>query len=351
MERQEYKPALAFRQEFYEGASQQQIVDDVVSYLGEYRFEVPEFSYRMGLSGGKLTDPNTGDAMTVKAEKAIGVRRSDGLITAREEAELEGLLSIESQLKDKQGTIVWFSPPGEEKDGYGRYGFAYTGKIGDGFVDMTAIRVEDPKISDFNDASSALWGEDYEEAEGFLRSPRIINVEEDSVKEFIHGNFEIKNKDGKEIFRKAIQRMRMQIDDFSKIAASGSEDQRHAAFHAIENMSLELRQRIEEEEEEGVLFINNFQMPDLLIAMTMDKYKTPAPAVKGSCGMSSNLRTNEIFRSILFGSDSKITGSSKREFGFDKPGPCRLCERDVPCGPCKICESCNDKIDAGESGD
>lgn len=349
MERQEQKP-LAFRQEFYEGAKRQQIVDDVVSYLGEYRFEVPEFSYKLGINEGRLTDPASGALMTDKAKKAIDLRTKEGLKTTREEAEFEGLLSIERQLKEKGGTIVWFSPPGPEEDGYGKYGFAYTGRLTESGLEMTAIRVEEPSIIDFNQAATALWGKEYKDAEGFLREPQVVDIEEDKVKDFIHGNFEIKNKQGKEIFRNAILRMQSAINDFSAIATYGTEDQKHAAFHALENMSLELIQRASQEKEKGAIYIEDLTLPDLKTAMTMDKYKTPPPAVKGSCGMSANVESNDIFRSIMFSSESVITGG-KREFGFDKPGPCRLCERDVPCGPCKICESCNDKIDAGELGD
>ncbi len=347
MERQESKP-LAFRQEFYEGVTRQQIVDDVVSYLGEYRFEVPEFSYKLGLSDGKLTDPVSGALMTEKAKKAIALRTKEGLKTTREEAESEGLLSIEKQLKEKGGTVIWFSPPGAEEDGYGKYGFAYTGRLREGSLEMTAIRVEDPNIADFNQAATALWGKEYQDAEGFLREPQIVDIDEDKVKDFIHGNFEIKNKEGKEVFAKAIQKMKAQINDFSNIAIYGSEDQKHAAFHALENMSLELKQRIKEESQDGVVFVEEVQMHDLHTAMTMDKYITPPPNVKGSCGMSGK-ESNDIFRSIMFG-ESAITGGA-REFSFDKPGPCRICERDVPCGPCKICESCNDRIDAGEQVD
>ena len=346
MER-ETNTALAFRQEFYEGASHQQIVDDVVSYLGEYRFEVPEFSYKMGLINGKLTDPNTGDAMTVKAKKAIETRQKDGLKIQREEAELEGLLSIENQIKEKKGTIVWFSPPGDEKDGYGKYGFAYTGKVGEDFVEMTAIRVEDPKITDFNDASKALWGEDYKEAQSFLSSPKVVDIEEDKVRNFIHGNFEIKNQNGKEIFSRALKEMDRAINDLAKRVANGQEKDGHAGFHVIENMSIELKNRFEQETQGNIIFMQDLQMPDLDVAITLEKYKTPPPAVKGSCGMSSRTQSNEIFRNIMFNQDSPITGGG-RDFDFNTSGPCRLCERDVLCGPCKICRSCNDKIDSKE---
>ena len=55
----EREQALAFRPEFYERATEGQIRDDVVSFLAEYRFEVPDFEYKMGIADSKLVDPNS----------------------------------------------------------------------------------------------------------------------------------------------------------------------------------------------------------------------------------------------------------------------------------------------------
>ena len=221
---------LAFNHEFYEGASEQQIKDDIVSYLGEYRFEVPEFGYTMGLREGRLTDPNSGELMTSKAKKAIDTRRSEGLGTQREEAELEGLIVLEKRIKENpKGTIVWFSPPGKEEDGYGPYGFSYRGEVKDNVVEMSAIRVENPTIEDFNRASKALWGEEYEKAEDFLRSPKVLDIDKDRVKDFIIGNFEIGGEEKKTVFNKALSRLRGAISEYAYIVKNGTSAQRRKA--------------------------------------------------------------------------------------------------------------------------
>ena len=44
-----------------------------------------------------------------------------------------------------------------------------------------------------------------------------------------------------------------------------------------------------------------------------------------------------------------FAGKKEREWKFDKDGKCLVCDKQTKVGPCNVCESCNDKIDAGES--
>lgn len=96
--RKSSQKALAFTPEFYEKSPRQQITDDLTSYLGEYRFNVPEFKYKIGINNGRLVDPNTGEDMEDKAQKSIEEREKNGLGITREVAEKEGLASIVVQL-------------------------------------------------------------------------------------------------------------------------------------------------------------------------------------------------------------------------------------------------------------
>lgn len=337
----ERREAQAFKVEFYERAKREQIREDLVSYLGEYRFEVPEFTYEMNIRGGKLTDPTSGELMTSKAKKAIEDRRKDRLNISRETAELSGLLSLESQLKENpKGTVVWFSPPGEKNEGYGDYGFGYTGKVEDDKLKMTAIRLESPQILDFNRASLALFSKEFEKAEDFLSSPMVLDIEEGMVKDFIQGNFNIKENTG--VFDKSLKSMRNVISDCVDIIQYGSQEQKHMAMHVIENISLEIKALYENE---GRVNENIDYIPlSLTLAMKSRIYTLPPPRVQGSCGATSVPQTNEIFKSLNY----KKIDKKQRSFDFDEPGPCRLCGSDAPCGPCKICMSCNDKLDASE---
>jgi hypothetical protein len=344
--------ASAFNNEFYKTASDKQIRDDVVSYLGEYRFEVSEFDYELNLQDDKLIDPASKESMVEKAKRAIELRKKDGLNISREVAEVKGLVSLEKQLKaNPKGCVVWFSPPGAFEEGYGKYGFGYTGKVTDNKLKMTAIRLEDPQIGDFNQASQALWGVgDYKCAEELLEAPKVLDLDKSKIKDFIYGNFEIKDQESKGIFEKARKDLEGVITEFTIVARKGTKQEQHTALHVIENLSLELKNKYRQQLRSGTIFLSEYKIPTLAFAVNVQKYTAIPEAVKGSCGISAKTQSNDVFRSIKISADKTLT-YNKRDFEFDQSGPCRICQKDVPCGPCKICESCNDKIDLEELGD
>ena len=347
------RQALAFKHEFYEGATRKQITDDVVSYLGEYRFQVPEFNYTMGLKNGRLTDPNSGEQMILKAKKAIDTRRIEGLNTSREEAEFEGLLNIEKQLREKSGTLVWFSPPGNEKDGYGPYGFGYTGRVKGDVVEMTAIRVENPQIGDFNRASQALWGKRYERAEDFLSSPQVIDIEPNRVKDFIHGNFEIKDNKGKEIFRRALRRLDGVINEYVHIVKRGTSEQKRKALYALENITLEVKKNLESSLDTNVIYFSDYMHPNLAAAMATKKYTSEPPKVLGSCGTTGRVESNDIFSNLNLFKDSArsiLNNNSKDETEWFTCPKCSY-KADGPIG--NTCPGCGLTKDgyAQESGE
>lgn len=325
------KEALAFRHEFYESSGTSQIREDLISYLGEYRFKVPEFNYRLGLKNGIIVDPNTDESMRHKAKKAIERRIRDGVNYSREEADFEGILSLEKQLEiNPQGTIVWFSPQGRKEEGYGDYGFAYIGRKKGNFLEMTAIRLEKPTLRDFNKVSGALWGQiGYQDAEEFIRDPKVLDIPAQKIKEFIIGNFQIGDRKLLDIFRISLGKLNSVIEDYIKIVKTGTKEQQDKALNAVENLAIELKEKFPES-----VKLNLSQM------MLLEEYVTKPKQEAGSCGISS-MSNNLVFaRSGLFESSS-----SGGKWEFNEEGPCRICGKDVPCGPCKICEKCNDEID------
>jgi len=316
--------AIAFRQEFYEPPTvSQQIVDDVTSYLGEYRFEVPEFEYKLGIERGRIVDPNTGDLMTSKAAKAIEIRRKDGLRVSREEAELEGLIRIEEQLKDNPlGTVIWLSPPGPSDEGYGKYGFGYVGRRNGNLLEMTAIRLENPEMIDFNRATRALWGEvGHQSPEDLLRSPKVLNIDAAGVKEFIHGVFEIKESAGNTVFRRALDKMQGAI-----VAFAGIQDrqERQKALYVLENLAIELKARYQRGEE-NLVYMTDRGGYSLAAFMGREDYTARPPLVAGSCGSSGRSESNDIFKSIGLFSDSlsisNQEGFTCPECGYEAHGP------------------------------
>ncbi|MDO8621055.1 MAG: hypothetical protein Q7R31_02125 [Candidatus Levybacteria bacterium] len=302
------RQSLAFRHEFYEEAKEHQIRDDLVSYLGEYRFEVSEFNYRLGISNGILVDPNTGESMSLKAKRAIEFKRRRGLNTSREEAEFEGFINLEQGLSKKPfGVAVWLSPPGQKAEGCGDYGFAFVGKRNGNELEMTAIRLENPTINDFNKAANALWGEKgYEKVEDLLRQPMVIDISLDKVKEFIHGNFEIKDEQSKTIFGKALDKLSGIIDEVALIIKTGTSEQKQKAFHTLENLAIELKERLGALFKENVIFMSDYRISKLATFMGIDRYTNKPKLVAGSCGSTSD--RNSLNSSNVFSKYSSLNG-------------------------------------------
>lgn len=309
----EREQALAFRHEFYEKATDGQIRDDIVSYLAEYRFEVSEFEYRLGILDDQLVDPNSQEPMTAKAKKAIATRRKYNLGTSREEAELEGLSVLERRIKkNPTGTVIWFSPPGPKEDGYGDYGFAYTGKVEEGELRMTAIRLENPSIEDFKVVATSMLGEDgQKDAEDFLRNPKVVDIDEDRAKEFIHGVFEIKTKETKRVFEKALGKMEGAIESFTHVVKTGTALQIQEAINAMENLSIEFKERLGRSFQDNVVFLADYKAINLYDAMRIQRYISKPPPVFGSCGMSGKIESSNIFTRLF---DSTLFNKSSQEW-------------------------------------
>lgn len=325
--------ALAFRHEFYKQpeVESSQIRDDVVSYLGEYRFKVTEFDYRLGLRNGRLVDPNTGQFMVDKARRSIEIRKTDYLRTEREEAELQGLFRLEEQLKENPlGTALWFSPPGPKEEGYGEYGFAYLGVRKDDKLEMKAVRLENPNLSDFNTASQILWGIKYERAEDFLRSPQVLNISQEDLRNFVQGIFNIRKDQSRNIFQNALGAMRDKIEDFIQIVKFGSEDQKEMAFRALENFAIEFNRR-QTRPDNTIFFSDRVGLREL---MKMPNYQVKPQSISGSCGSSGRAETNDIFRSINGSISNNLYNKDQEHF------TCPRCKKTAE-GPIgNTCPSC-----------
>lgn len=313
--------SLAFRHEFHQDAKERQIRDDLVSYLGEYRFEVSEYNYRLGIANGILVDPNTGESMSLKAKKAIEFKRRRSLNTSREEAEFEGFINLEKGLSERPfGTVVWFSPPGPKGEGYGDYGFAFVGKRNGNELEMTAIRLEKPTINDFNKATSALWGEKgYKKAEDLLRQPMVIDISLGKVKEFVHGNFEVQDEKSKTVFAKALEKLGGIIEEASLIIKNGTLEQKQKALHTVENLAIELKERLGSLFKENVIFMSDYRISKLATFMEIDKYTNKPKVVAGSCGNTSS--KNVFSSSNVFSKYSSLSSllSSEENEWFTCP--------------------------------
>lgn len=301
----------AFRLEYKSDVPENVLLDDVISYLGEYRFGLQKYSYNLAFKDGKLTDPHRDEPMESLAERAILNKLWEGKSSSRERAEKEGFTKLDAQLDSSTNgdTVVWASPPGPKEEGYGDYGFIFIGKINvqnlrEKKVNMIAIRVENPTISQFNKAVSLLTGEktDNKIPEEFLRNPKVLreNLDEGYVDAVLGMSFDFQPKKGeKEKFMKIIERMYPLFKEFINLTNS----KRVKALNAMENLFLKLKNDCEDDKE-NIIFVR--QEKPLSIAGIMGDFGHKPPKVAGSCGSTSN--KNSLTSSNLFARGSGLNG-------------------------------------------
>ena len=319
----------AFRVEYRRDIPDQVLYDDVVSYLGEYRFRLPKYSYNLKFKDGKLRDPNRHDSMEELSQRAIDLKRKEEKSFIREEAELRGFRSLNEQLRLAKigSTIIWASPPGQKEEGYGNYGFVYFGKVEqDNFeeknIKMTAMRVENPSIGQFNKVIQMFGDEksDHIAAEEFLANPNVFaeDLNEGYAEAILGRVFNFKSNEKKqEEFNQIIKKMFPLIWDF--IGSSRS----LRGLYSLENYALELKKDYERSEREGRIEIADFKSAKTIKDIIGDYGREP-PKVAGSCGSTSN---NKVKSSNVFNSYSSFNSLSESEWftcpkcGYEANGP------------------------------
>lgn len=357
----EYAPreivgSKAFNLEYERTPSRQSVREDIVAYLGEYRFKIPKFNYNLYFVPEiqEVVDAE-GESMVTKAKRTLAERSIRGDPIHRETGELLGLESFTKQLSraSKGDSVFWASPPGPRDEGYGDYGFVYSGEMGDYGVlatnkgekllaiqvPMTAMRVENPTIEQYNAALNELSGlnVNFREADDYLSAPFIRRVSP-NVDGVLRKHFAFQDdEEESRRFRKIIKILEPLIDRTVYAIQNGSSQEKLETFYALENYSIELRDKAMLERIEYDFGIYN--VDDIVSS----KGSRIPPQVLGSCGSTSNM---------LFASDSAI-GSlflTPDEYGkrdFNCPNPrcgklnirpggelikkCQHCGADVTC--------------------
>ena len=313
----------AFRNE-YADVPIQVIVDDVASYLGEYRFNLPKYRYSFRFKDGKLRDPHRTESMEDLAQRAIERKIAERKSSLRERAEKQGFMNLDSQLRyAREGdAVIWASPPGPKSEGYGDYGFVYFGKVEDENIKMTAIRVENPSIEKFRKAVYMLTGEkiDYEFAEDFLDSPRVVHkdMKEGYVDAILKRVFDFEpNEKEQEKFRQIIKKMFPLIYDFARNRLRKRED-----LYALENYVLELKRDY---------YISDREAPSNLQDLGVI-YRNEPPKAAGSCGSTES---NNIFNSVF--SLNSLDKYGSRSFECPSCGKTNIRPKDKLISNCQHC--------------
>lgn len=313
----------AFRIEYQPNISEKILLDDVVSYLGEYRFGLQKYSYDLTFKEGKLRDLHRNEPMTDLAQRAIDRKFRESRLSLREQTEKEGFLNLDQQLSSAQdgNTVVWASPPGPKEEGFGDYGFIFIGKVkeknsAEKQLKMTAIRVEKPTLSQFNQAWRLLTGEttDRKTPEEFLRNPQIIR--EDLQEGYIDAllgmsfNFQPKKEEQGE-FMKIIREMDPLLKDFVYLVRSGSSQEKIKALNVLENYALKLKQ---DDETKNIIYVR--PRDDLRIKDIVGEFGHKPPAAAGSCGSTTR---NEFTSSNILTRGSLLNSLSENQEWFTCP--------------------------------
>ncbi len=307
--------------------SDQSIKDDIIAYLGEYRFQIPRHEYSLFYSvddsGSVSLLAQDGETMGMKSGRSVAERSQRGDPVHREKNETLGILNLERQLQTaKDGdTLFWASPPGPKDEGYGDYGYVYKGEIRDGRVNMTALRVENPTIEQYNRAMGRLTGAgfNFKHADEFLRHPLVVSrtisdsfTENVLVQEFNQLQDEEKQRE----FETAIKVLEPLIDRAIFAIKYGKKHEKLRTFYALENYAIELRDKTRQvylRERIGYL-LDNYDLDQIVASRS---YEPPRAA--GSCGSTSSSRN------MLFSGDSIISSFLTQDKYGDREFKCPKC--------------------------
>lgn len=302
----------AFRIEYKPEISKQVLIEDIISYLGEYRFNLPNYNYRLDFADGQLIDPNRRESMADLSQRAIDIKNRQNKSSSREQAEKIGFQKLDRELEQaKTGdTIIWMSPQGPKSEGYGDYGYIYFGKVeGDGHekkISMVAKRVDESTIEQFNQAREVFIVDDlrFQKAEEFLASPMVLkeNTSEAYVDSVLKKIFTFKPSEKvQQIFEKVIENSGSLITDLVALIKNPWKaiQEKIKGLHSLENFVVKLRKDYESEGNENLIYVKSFGN-DLRIKDIVGSFGHEPPKVAGSCGSTSSnsLNSNNIFNSL-----------------------------------------------------
>lgn len=309
----------AFKLERYTGEiNKVSLKNNLIAYLGEYRFALPKYSYKLQFENGQLADPIKKTSLEDMAHQSIGKRLWEGKSTYREIAEKEGIRILDNKIAHaKTGdTVIWMSPPGAKSEGYGNYGFVFYGKVGDGKsskdISMTAIRVNGEDLGQYNKAFQMLTGikSIYLTPEQFISNPQVLNddLPEGYVDAILGLTLGFRDsEEEKKKFIKVISALEPLIDGFAEyLSRRITLSEKEKAFFSLENYALKLKEDYEVMQKENIVF----QQPhkDLRLRNIIGDYGYEPPKVLGSCGSTSkdSLTTSNILNK-LFGINSLLS--------------------------------------------
>lgn len=332
-----------FSVEYSRSVNEQALHDDVVSYLGEYRFGLGRFDYTLEFvqdnAGARIVDPVTGESMRAKTKRAIWEKRTRREDSYREEADDEGLGNLTGKVATAStgDSIWWGSLPGRPEDDFGKYAFIYVGQVLRDIqirnvitheiegvkkeIAMSAIRVENPNFASFNKAHDALTGQSLNAVspEDFLRNPVVVSgVTKELLEREIRKKFEVNGgEDEKEWFDGVIADLEPAIEDFMQLVKHGTKEEKLDAFYALEKHAVQLKKW----RKEGNISSFKFKptLRELRFAYKNVELKSPS----GSCPITN--KSGNIFESNYRALNKALFGEGEwfncPKCGYEADGP------------------------------
>jgi hypothetical protein len=334
----------------------QTLYNDVVSYLGEYRFGLGRYDYPLQFvqdgSATRIIDPVSGESMRAKTKRAIWDKRVNRASSVREEADDEGMGNLVAGMVTAKGgdAIWWGSLPGSVEDNFGTYAFIHVGQVvrtvqtREGVrkdIAMSSIRVENPSLQAFNEVHDKLTGQNLRVAtpEDLLRSPVVVSgTTKDLLEKAIRNRFIVNGGENeKEWFDSAIADLRPAIEDFMYLVKHGTREEKLDAFHTLEKHAAQL-QRLRKE---GRVSNIGFQLRLDELRMVYKDVKLENAG--GSCPIVST--SGNVFETTYDALNKALFGK-EWDGQYNEDGPCVACGDDVPCGPCRVCKKCTEEDNA-----
>lgn len=325
----------AFNLEYQRSISDQELYDDIVSYLGEYRLKVPKYDYPLIFSSDvtghepqRIRDPHKGESMLLKARRSIEERTYRNEPIHREIAEEKGIAKLEEQLRDaKTGhTILWLSPPGPKEQGYEDYAFLFKGDItkkldGSASLAMQAIRLKGATLEQGREFFTTITGEENtnQTPEDFIADPVVLpfTIPEPLLDKALKQQFKFEADERKQKkFHSIISKMDKHIQEFIYLTKYGAKSQKLKAFYALENYALQLEKEYHDPHDTVYQDITVISPQYANLAALTEAHGYTPPSTGGSCGSSGSETKNNLFRSplqmflkdalthVLFGEDS-----------------------------------------------
>lgn len=318
--------SVAYRMENLKNTPDQMIRDELQSYLAEYRFQLPRYSYNLVYFDNHLRDTYENEPMLDKTERTVAERQNQGKSTSRELAEHQGIQYLDTALQGATlgDQIIWASPPGSKIEGYGNYGFIFSGVIDDisdnrKHLTMTAFRIEETSVDAYSQIINTILGQKFHfnTAEEFLAKPFVFRDFQNDIELAIREKIAPKKIDNQD-FKLAMGVLEPLIRQFISEAKTGSSKQRlRKLFYTIEHLAIKLNKSTNFAE----LYSLSDSLRQNLEGIIQQHGMFKQPIVGGSCGSSGedeNIETllnrnimNRLTGYVL----SKILGEDTDEHG------------------------------------